>query len=100
MTSSIGHWPHVVFLPIWWADLLDWRCFWPPSEFTACWVFLSAQKRAETVSVLARGRGGGAICESSLTRGGGLLAWGVVAGLAFFCPSCAGLAVLSLWWCP
>src|SRR5262249_58173542 len=72
MTSLIGHWPHVVFLPIWWADLLDWRCFWPPSEFTAPLVLLAGQNRAETGFVLALGRGGGAILERFFKRGGAL----------------------------
>src|SRR5690242_21875686 len=49
-TSLTAHWLHVVFLPIWWADLLDWRCFWPPSEFTACWLIWSAKDRARSVS--------------------------------------------------
>src|SRR5258708_37212545 len=43
-TSLIGHWLHAVFLPIWWADLLDWRCFWPPWGFTACLRLLCAQR--------------------------------------------------------
>src|ERR1700722_14952035 len=38
-TSLISHWLRAVCLPAWWADLLDWRCFWPPSEFTACLLF-------------------------------------------------------------
>src|SRR5580704_17217298 len=56
MTSLIGHWLHAVFLPTWWADLLDWRCFWPPSEFTACWLIWSANDRARSVFAWPWGR--------------------------------------------
>ena len=42
-------WLHAVFLPTWWAVLPDWRCFWPPSEFTAYWLIWSAKDRARSV---------------------------------------------------
>src|ERR1700730_6507786 len=74
-TSLIAHWLHAVFLPIWWADLLDWRCFWPPSEFTAFLVFWSAKDRARSVSAWPWARGGTTFWECSYARGSRLLAW-------------------------
>src|SRR5258706_13344764 len=82
-TSLIGHWLHAVFLPIWWADLLDWRCFWPPSEFTAFLVLWSAQNRARTVFALALGRGGGPFLDFFLKKGGRLVGWGSFLDCAF-----------------
>src|SRR5258708_37811319 len=86
MTCSIARWLRAAFLPTWWADLPDWRCFWPPLEFTACWLIWSANDRTRSVSALPWARGGAAFWECSFARGVPLAAWGSVAGWAFFGP--------------
>src|SRR5258708_29793378 len=74
--SLIGRWLHAVFLPIWWADLLDWRCFWPPSEFTACLLLWSAQSRARSACPFHFERGDGSVCHRFLRKATSSLVFG------------------------
>src|ERR1051325_11826253 len=75
MTCSIALWLRAVSLPIWWADLLDWRCFWRLSEFTACWLIWSAKDRGRSVSAWPWVRGETTFLECSYARASRLRAW-------------------------
>src|SRR5258708_12661562 len=69
MTCSIARWLRAAFLPTWWADLPDWRCFWPPLEFTAFLLLSSANDRPRSVSPWPWARGWATFFKCSFANG-------------------------------